>query len=123
DLDTVFNNKCEINLHAPALLPADYCPDVQARLGLYKRLSHASDGDELINIQEELIDRYGKLPEAANTLLALHKLRLQAEPIGIIKIDASDTQASIQFNKQPDIDPLKIIQLVQADRNLKLNGQ
>lgn len=123
DLDNVFNNKCEINLHAPALLPADYCADVHARLGFYKKLSHANDNDILIDIQEELIDRYGKLPEAGNTLVALHRLRLQAEPLGIIKIDSSDTQASIQFNKQPNIDPLKIIKLVQQDKNVKLNGQ
>ncbi|MDN5844271.1 MAG: transcription-repair coupling factor, partial [Alcaligenaceae bacterium] len=122
ELDTPFDAQCEVNLHAPALLPPDYCPDVHARLGLYKRLSHASHDDDLILIQEELIDRYGKLPEAAHTLLALHRLRLLAEPMGVIKIDAGETQASIQFSAKPNVEPLSIIELVQQDRNIRLNG-
>ena len=123
DLESPFAVSCEVNLHASALLPADYCPDVHARLGLYKKLSHASHDDELIIIQEELIDRYGKLPEAAQTLLATHRLRLNAEPLGVIKIDASETQALIQFSAKPNIDPLRIIELVQKQRQVKLPGQ
>ncbi|MCC3263369.1 hypothetical protein LLE87_34935, partial [Paenibacillus polymyxa] len=69
DLDAPFNLACEVNLHAPALLPSDYCADVHARLAIYKRLAHAANEDDLIHIQEELIDRFGKLPEAAQTLL------------------------------------------------------
>src|SRR3546814_7791123 len=114
---------CEVNLHASALLPSDYCPDVHARLGLYKKLSHAKHEDDLIHIQEELIDRYGKLPEAAQTLLATHRLRLTAEPLGIVKIDASDAQALIQFSAKPNIDPLRIIELVQSRRDVRLAGQ
>ncbi len=123
DLESPFAVACEVNLHASALLPADYCADVHARLGLYKRLSHAHHEDELILIQEELIDRYGKLPEAAQTLLATHRLRLIAEPIGVIKIDASESQAMIQFSAKPNIDPLRIIELVQKQRQIKLAGQ
>lgn len=123
DLDNPMAALCEVNLHASALLPSDYCPDVNARLGMYKKLSHAAHEDDLINIQEELIDRYGRLPEAALTLIATHKLRIQAEPLGIIKIDASDTQAMIQFSAQPNIDPLRIIELIQKQRNVKLAGQ
>jgi transcription-repair coupling factor (superfamily II helicase) len=122
DLDAPLATQCEVNLHAPALLPSDYCPDVQARLGLYKRLSHAADADALTRIQEELVDRYGKLPEAGQTLLALHRLRLQAEPLGVVKIDAGDSQAAIQFCARPAIEPLRIIELVQQDRQVRLNG-
>ncbi|MGB6242987.1 MAG: transcription-repair coupling factor [Castellaniella sp.] len=122
DLDAPFGSQCEINLHAPALLPSDYCADVQARLGLYKRLAHAADADALTLIQEELIDRYGKLPEAGQTLLSLHRLRLQAQALDIIKIDAGDSQAAIQFTAQPKVDPLRIIELVQQDRQVRLNG-
>ncbi len=74
-------------------------------------------------IQEELIDRYGKLPEAAQTLLATHRLRLNAEPLGIIKIDASETQAMIQFSAKPNVEPMRIIELVQKQREIKLAGQ
>jgi len=123
DLESPFAATCEVNLHASALLPADYCPDVHARLGLYKKLAHAQNEDELIQIQEELIDRYGKLPEAAQTLLSTHRLRLAAEPLGVIKIDASETQAIIQFSAKPNIDPIRIIQLVQEQRHVKLAGQ
>ena len=122
DLDSPFSALCEVNLHASALLPSDYCPDVHARLGLYKKLSHAKHEDDLIIIQEELIDRYGKLPEPAQTLLATHRLRLHAEPLGIIKIDASDAQASIQFSADPNIDPLRIIEMVQKQRHVRFNG-
>ncbi len=123
DLDSPFSSLCEVNLHASALLPSDYCPDVHARLGMYKKLSHAKHEDDLIHIQEELIDRYGKLPEAAQTLLATHRLRLNAEPLGINKIDASEAQALIQFSAKPNVDPLRIIQLVQTRRDVKLAGQ
>jgi transcription-repair coupling factor (superfamily II helicase) len=123
DLESPFSAVCEVNLHASALLPSDYCPDVHARLGFYKKLSHARDHDDLIQIQEELIDRYGKLPEAAQTLLATHRLRLAAEPLGIVKIDASESQATLQFNAKPAIDPLRIIELVQQRRDVKLAGQ
>lgn len=122
DLESPFGSQCEVNLHAPALLPSDYCADVQARLGLYKRLAHAADADALTLLQEELIDRYGKLPEAGQTLLSLHRLRLLAEPLGVVKIDAGETQASIQFAAQPNVDPIRIIELVQQDRQIRLNG-
>ena len=109
DLDAPFQPACEINLHAPALLPNDYCPDVHARLSIYKRLSHVADEDALILTQEELIDRFGKLPEPAQTLIATHRLRLAATRLGIVKIDASETQALIQFGPKPAVDPLRII--------------
>ncbi len=123
DLDAPFNLACEVNLHAPALLPADYCPDVHARLAIYKRLSHADGEDDLIRIQEELIDRFGKLPEPAQTLLMTHRLRLIAEPLGIVKIDVSENQALLQFGPKANVDPLRIIELVQRQRHIKLSGQ
>jgi len=123
DLESPFDVKCEVNLHTSALLPSDYCPDINARLGLYKKLSHARDEDELIGIQEELIDRYGKLPEAAQNLLATHKLRLLAEPLGVIKLDAPESYALIQFSSKPQVDPMRIIELVQKRRDIKLSGQ
>ena len=123
DLESPFNAQCEVNLHAPALLPSDYCPDVHARLGFYKKLSHARDADDLIQTQEALIDRYGKLPEAAQTLLATHRLRLMAEPLGVLKIDAHENSVTVQFSAKPAIDPLRIIQLVQERRDIKLAGQ
>jgi len=123
DLESPFDLGCEVNLHTSSLLPADYCPDVHARLQLYKRLSHAGGEDDLIAIQEELIDRYGRLPEAAQNLLTTHRLRLRAEPMGIIKIDASESQAMIQFSAKPKVDTLRIIELVQTQKHVRLAGQ
>ncbi|HLU79343.1 MAG TPA: transcription-repair coupling factor [Burkholderiaceae bacterium] len=123
DLESPFDVKCEVNLHASALLPSDYCPDIHARLGHYKKLSHARDEDEIILIQEELIDRYGKLPEAGQNLLASHRLRLLAEPLGVVKIDAPESHALIQFSAKPQVDPMRIIELVQTRRDIRLSGQ
>ena len=96
---------------------------MHARLAIYKRLAHAADEDDLIQIQEELIDRFGKLPDAAQTLLTTHRLRLAAQPLGIVKIDASETQALLQFGPKTPVDPARIIELVQRQRHIKLAGQ
>jgi len=63
------------------------------------------------------------MPEAAQTLLATHKLRLAAQELGIIKIDASESQASLQFSAKTAVNPLRIIELVQKQRHIKLAGQ
>ena len=123
DLDAPFSAGCEVNLHAPALLPADYCGDVHARLSLYKRLSSTKTDDDLITIQEELIDRFGKLPEPARTLIATHKLRLLGLPLGLQKIDASETQIILHFKQNTPVDPLKLIELVQKQRHIRFSGQ
>ena len=123
DLDAPFSAGCEVNLHSPALLPSDYCGDVYARLSLYQRLSNSSDEDSLIMIQEELIDRFGKLPDAAKTLIATHKLRLQGLPLGIQKIDASEGQILLHFKQNTTIDPLKLIELVQKQKHIRFAGQ
>ncbi|WP_144639848.1 transcription-repair coupling factor [Bordetella genomosp. 13] len=123
DLDAPFNLACEVNLHAPALLPSDYCADVHGRLAIYKRLSHAQDEDDLIHIQEELIDRFGKLPDAAQTLLATHRLRLAAQPLGIVKIDVSESQALLQFGPKTTIEPVRMVELVQKQRHIRFSGQ
>ena len=122
DLDSPFNVGCEVNLHTPALLPSEFCPDINARLGIYKRLSNAKDVDELIATQEELIDRFGKLPPAALTLIATHRLRIEAIALGIQKIDATDEQTLIQFKPNTPVDPLKLIDLVQQKKNVRFSG-
>lgn len=122
DLDSPFALQCEVNLHTSALLPANYCPDVNARLGHYKALSHARNEDDLIHIHEELIDRYGLLPEAGENLLTVHRLRIKAEPLGIVKIDANEAQATIQFSSKPNVDAVSIIELVQKNKQVRLAG-
>jgi len=112
----------EINLHSPALLTNDYCPDVHERLVLYKRLANCNDDDELDTMQEELIDRFGLLPEQGEVLIASHRLRVSAKPLGIVKIDASDSAIQLQFSQHTELDPTKLIALLQRDRRCRMNG-
>ncbi|MDD4927795.1 MAG: transcription-repair coupling factor [Gallionella sp.] len=113
----------EINLHAPALLPDDYCGDIHQRLVIYKRLANCENQPALDNMHQELIDRFGLLPEPAQTLLDCHQLRILAKPLGIAKVDASDETIQLQFIAQPPIDPMKIISLIQSRRYIKMVGQ
>jgi transcription-repair coupling factor (superfamily II helicase) len=122
DLNAPLGVTTEINLHTPALLTNAYCPDVHERLVIYKRLANCNDDDELDNLQEELIDRFGLLPEQGEALIACHRLRIAAKAIGIIKIDASADAIQLQFNPKADIDPLKLINLLQRDRRCRMNG-
>ena len=122
DLEAPFAIGCEVNLHTPALLPSEYCPDINARLGIYKRLSNTLEIDDLIIIQEELVDRFGKLPPAAQALLATHRLRINAAPLGIQKIDATDEQTLIHFKPTTTVEPLQLIDLVQSRKNVRFSG-
>ncbi|MCE5182868.1 MAG: transcription-repair coupling factor [Betaproteobacteria bacterium] len=112
----------EINLHSPALLPTDYCGDVNERLTLYKRLANCASLEELNQLNEELIDRFGLPPAQARTLLDSHRLRILAKPLGIAKIDASSSGILLQFIPNPPIDPVKIIQMIQNKPDCKLAG-
>ena len=123
DLAAPLSSTTEINLHVPALLPADYCGDVHERLSIYKRLANCESQDRIDGMQEELIDRFGKMPDAVKALVETHRLRIAAKSVGIVKIDAHGEAASLQFMEQPPIDPIKIITLIQKNRQVKLAGQ
>src|SRR5699024_4499377 len=77
----------EVELGATALLPEDYIPDVHMRLVLYKRISTASDTNALRALKIELIDRFGLLPPATETLFAVTALRLSAHALGVAKVE------------------------------------
>jgi len=113
----------EINLHCAALLPNDYCGDIHQRLVIYKRLANCVTQDELDDMHQELIDRFGLLPEPAQTLLDSHRLRILAKPLGISKVDASAEAIQFQFIPNPPIDPMKIITMIQSRRYIKMSGQ
>jgi transcription-repair coupling factor (superfamily II helicase) len=123
DLTQPLDIVSEINLHTPALLPTAYCPDVHERLTLYKRLANCETADDVSALREELVDRFGQMPDQTRALLETHRLRIAAKPLGITKIDAHDTQILVTFVPNPPIEPIRIIQLVQKDRNFKLAGQ
>tara|TARA_R110001599_G_scaffold159052_1_gene346142 strand:- start:167518 stop:171033 length:3516 start_codon:yes stop_codon:yes gene_type:complete len=123
DLAAPLATTTEINLHVPALLPSTYCGDVHERLSIYKRLANCKTQDKVNDLQEELIDRFGKLPDAAQALIETHRLRVAAIPACIIKIDAHAESATLQFEPNPPIDAIRIIELIQKNRHIKLNGQ
>ncbi|MCX7291315.1 transcription-repair coupling factor [Janthinobacterium sp.] len=123
DLAAPLASTTEINLHVPALLPADFCGDVHERLSIYKRLANCATQDKIDDIQEELIDRFGKLPDAVKALVETHRLRIAAKTVGIVKIDVHGEAATLQFMAKPPIDPMRIIGLIQKNRHIKLHGQ
>ena len=85
DLAAPLSTMTEINLHVPALLPSDFCGDVHERLSIYKRLANSATLDAIDDMQEEMIDRFGKLPDAVKALVETHRLRVSAKTVGIIK--------------------------------------
>lgn len=123
DLEKPLNAGVEINLHVPALLPDDYVPDVHLRLILYKRIASTSSVEELRELQVELIDRFGLLPEPAKTLLRAAGIKLRAARIGIDKIDAADAGGYVQFRDDAAVDPMVVVQLVQNEgRRYRMRG-
>ncbi|KGF82044.1 transcription-repair coupling factor [Massilia sp. JS1662] len=123
DMSAPLSSTTEINLHVPALLPSDFCGDVHERLSIYKRLANCEEQGRIDDMQEELIDRFGKLPDAVKALIETHRLRIAAKSVGIVKIDAHADAASLQFMEKPPIDPIRIITLIQKNRHIKLAGQ
>ncbi|MGA2655497.1 MAG: transcription-repair coupling factor, partial [Gammaproteobacteria bacterium] len=113
----------EINLQLPALIPESYMPDVHGRLVFYKRMSNADNETTLKELQVELIDRFGLLPQAVKNLFAITLLKLQAYPMGISKIDLNKKGGKVEFAKKVNIDPAKIIKLIQSESYIyKLEG-
>jgi len=112
NLDQPLNFGAEVNLHAPCLIPNDYLPDVHARLILYKRIA-STNLEELRELQVEMIDRFGLLPDATKNLMALTKLKIAANELGLSKIDLGTKGGKIEFNNQTKIDLSNLIRLMQ----------
>lgn len=120
DFESPLAATTEINLHAPALLPSTYVPDVAQRLGFYKELSSADSLEAIYQATEALADRYGKLPSAAERLIATHKLRIKCEAIGIRKIDSAETATVITFTPKANIEPLTLIKFLQSRKDARM---
>jgi transcription-repair coupling factor (superfamily II helicase) len=104
----------EVNLHVPSLIPDDYLPDVNSRLTLYKRISNAQNDNDLRELQVEMIDRFGLLPEQVKNLFKVTALKLLLTPLGIQKLDAGPESGRIEFGRETNIDPFRLIQIVQT---------
>ncbi|HEX7816715.1 transcription-repair coupling factor [Dyella sp.] len=124
DFDLTSEHETEVELHLPALIPDDYLPDVHTRLTLYKRIASARNEDLLRDLQVEMIDRFGLLPDATKQLFAVAGLKLMATPLGIRKLDFGPNGGRIVFRDKPEVDPMTIIKLIQRlPRVYKLEGQ
>ena len=123
DLSAPLGITTEINLHAPALLPDDYCNDIHERLVIYKRLANCETAEQLDAMHEELVDRFGVPPPHAKTLLECHRLRVLGKPLGIARIDASESGVQLQFVPNPPIDAARVMQLIHRNKHYKLAGQ
>lgn len=123
DIDAAAPRGLEVNLHVPTLLPDDYLADVHLRLILYKRIAAARELAALTALEEEIVDRFGRLPPEGKLLFAATALKLRAEPLGIRKIDAGPKGARIDFSDKPNIDPAAVMKLMQsAPRRYRLDG-
>lgn len=123
DVDAVEARGADIELHVPALIPEDYLPDVHTRLMLYKRISSARTVDALRELQVEMIDRFGLLPDAAKHLFAIADLKLQATALGLRKIDLGESGGRVQFTEKPSVDPMAVIRLIQGQpKHYRMDG-
>ncbi|MFC5570729.1 transcription-repair coupling factor [Lysobacter yangpyeongensis] len=118
DVDAHEARGAEVELHVPALIPDDYLPDVHTRLTLYKRISGARDIEELRELQVEMIDRFGLLPDPAKHLFTIAELKLQSTALGIRKLDLGDKGGRLQFVERPSVDPMAVIKLIQGQPKL-----
>ena len=113
-----------MDLHLPALIPEDYLPDVHERLIMYKRIASAEDEPALQELQVEMIDRFGLLPPQVKNLFDITRFKNQAAAMGIKKIDIGASGGRIAFGEHPNIDPMRVIELIQTKSSVyKLDGK
>ena len=123
-LESLLNNQqTEVELRLPTLIPDDFIPDVNTRLSLYKRIASIEAIDELTDIQIEMRDRFGKLPDAVLFLLETTKIRYQANKLGITKIEFGEKGGFIEFGKNNKISVDYLIEMIQkSPKNYRLEG-
>jgi len=113
NIDQPIKHGTEINLRIPALIPDSYLPDVHSRLVLYKRIANATNKDELRELQVEMIDRFGLLLEPIQNLFEISALKIKAQEMGILKIDANDAGGTLDIDADTTIKPADLISLMQ----------
>lgn len=123
NLDQPFERGTEVNLNLPALIPESYLPDVHNRLIMYQRIANAENPATLKELQVEMIDRFGLLPEPIKFLFRQTKLKLKAKAMGIVKVEASAGSGRLVFGKHTQVEPMALVKLVQTQpRQFKLDG-
>ncbi|WP_283967736.1 transcription-repair coupling factor [Tritonibacter sp. AK171] len=108
----------QINLGVPVLIPETYVPDLDVRLGLYRRLSSLTSKVELEGFAAELIDRFGKLPKEVNTLMLVVRIKAMCKKAGIAKLDGGPKGATIQFHNDKFASPQGLVEFIQSQDGL-----
>ncbi|PLM44206.1 transcription-repair coupling factor, partial [Klebsiella pneumoniae] len=122
-LEDLTSQQTEVELRMPSLLPDDFIPDVNTRLSFYKRIASAKNEQDLEEIKVELIDRFGRLPDAARNLLDIARLRQQAQKLGIRKLESNEKGGVIEFNEKNNVNPVWLIGLLQKQpQHFRLDG-
>jgi transcription-repair coupling factor (superfamily II helicase) len=106
----------QINLGVPVLIPEDYVPDLDVRLGLYRRLSNLTTKVELEGFAAELIDRFGPLPREVNTLLLVVRIKAMCKKAGISQLDAGPKGATIRFHNDKFASPAGLVDFINDQR-------
>ena len=114
-LDRALDHGPEVDLHMPALIPEDLLPDVHTRLILYKRIASAATAEDLTALKEEIIDRFGAIPDPTRNLFDVANIKVAATPLGIQKIEMGPRGGRFVFQEAPNIDPEVVIRLVQSE--------
>ena len=123
ELERPLDHGTEVDLRIPALIPADYLPDVHARLVMYKRIAGAGEARALWDLQEECIDRFGLLPGALKNLFRIAGIKQRTHALGIQKIELGEKGGRVHFDENADFDRVQLINLLQADpHSYKLEG-
>ena len=123
DVDAPFETGTEIKMHLPALIPDDYLPNISTRLVLYKRIAQAQDLEALNDIQVEMIDRFGLLPEPTKQLFIQAEIRLRAQALGISEVDVGDAGGSVKFESTTPVPVNSLLALLQSNpKEFKLAG-
>jgi transcription-repair coupling factor (superfamily II helicase) len=108
----------QINLGVPVLIREPYVPDLDTRLGLYRRLSALTSKVELEGFAAELIDRFGPLPREVNTLLLVIRIKAECRKAGIARLDAGPKGATIQFHNDKFPNPQGLVEFIAAQDGL-----
>ena len=98
----------QITVDAPIMIPEDYVPDLDLRMGLYRRMNELEKGEEIHAFAAELIDRFGKLPEETDNLLKVIEIKLNCRAAQVVKLDVGPKGALVHFHNDrfPDLEGL-----------------
>ncbi len=124
ELNTSLHQGCEVDLGGSSLIPEDYLPDIHTRLVFYKRIASTNDEYELRELEVEMIDRFGLLPEQVKNLFAVTQIKIILKPFNFKKLEANDSMIRIQFGASPNLNPIELIKLIQTNpKQYQLKGQ